>query len=92
MKSMNYTDVFATLQHNRHRLDGCMGFIIRLNRQILSALLYLFYIFICLFIYVFDGVSRYYKFCGLVLESDGAFEGKVGELCRELGERGKAKL
>ena len=26
----------------------------------------------------------------LVLESEGAFEGKMDELCRELGERGKA--
>ena len=35
------------------------------------------------------GVRLYYKFCGMVLESDGAFEAKVNELCRELGERGK---
>ena len=32
----------------------------------------------------------YYQFCGVVLESEVAFEGKVDELCRELGERGKA--
>ena len=30
--------------------------------------------------------SLYYQFCGLVLESDATFEGKVMELCRELGE------
>ena len=36
------------------------------------------------------GVQLYYQFCGVVLESEAAFEGKVEELCRELGERGKA--
>ena len=36
------------------------------------------------------GVPLWYGFYGSVLESDGTFEGKVGELCRELGERGKA--
>ena len=36
------------------------------------------------------GVRLYYQFCGVVLESEVAFEGKVDELCRELGERGKA--
>ena len=35
------------------------------------------------------GVRLYYQFCGVVLESEAAFEGKVEELCRELGERGK---
>jgi len=35
------------------------------------------------------GVRLFYKFCGLILESDAAFEGKVEELCRELEERGK---
>ena len=35
------------------------------------------------------GVRLYYQFCGPVLESEAAFEGKVEELCRELGERGK---
>ena len=36
------------------------------------------------------GVRLYYQFCGVVLESETAFEAKVDELCRELGERGKA--
>ena len=36
------------------------------------------------------GVRLYYQFCGVVLEREAAFEGKVEELCRELGERGKA--
>ena len=35
------------------------------------------------------GVCLYYKFCGSVLASEGAFEAKMEELCRELGERGK---
>ena len=35
------------------------------------------------------GVRLYYKFCGLVLASESAFQAKVDELCRELGERGK---
>ena len=35
------------------------------------------------------GVRLYYQFCGVVLESEMAFEAKVEELCRELGERGK---
>ena len=35
------------------------------------------------------GVRFYYKFCGAVLESEDAFDGKVVELCRELGKRGK---
>ena len=35
------------------------------------------------------GVRLYYKFCGPVLESESAFDGKVVELCRELGARGK---
>ena len=35
------------------------------------------------------GVRLYYKFCGAVLESEKAFEGKIEELCRELGEKGK---
>ncbi len=35
------------------------------------------------------GVRLYYQFCDPVLESEAAFEGKVEELCRELGERGK---
>ena len=37
------------------------------------------------------GVRLYYKFCGVVLDSDGAFDGKMEELCRELGQRGKCK-
>eukprot|EP01048_Picozoa_sp_COSAG05_P008674 COSAG05_NODE_673_length_7989_cov_2.973638_1_plen_99_part_00 len=37
------------------------------------------------------GVRLYYKFCGAVLENDGAFEGKIEELCRELGEKGKVQ-
>ena len=36
------------------------------------------------------GVRLYYQFYGVVLESEAAFEAKVEELCRELGERGKA--
>ena len=35
------------------------------------------------------GVRLYYQFCGVVLESEAMFNGKVDELCRELGERGK---
>ena len=35
------------------------------------------------------GVRLYYQFCGSVLDSESAFEAKVDELCRELGERGK---
>ena len=35
------------------------------------------------------GVRLWYGFYGLVLDSDDAFEGKVAELCRELGLRGK---
>ena len=35
------------------------------------------------------GVRLWYGFYGSVLESEGAFEGKVDELCRELGEKGK---
>ena len=37
------------------------------------------------------GVRLYYQFCGVVLESETAFEAKVEELCRELGERGKTQ-
>ena len=37
------------------------------------------------------GVRLWYGFYGATLESDGAFEGKVDELCRELGERGKER-
>ena len=36
------------------------------------------------------GVRLWYGFYGSVLESEAAFEGKTDELCRELGERGKA--
>ena len=36
------------------------------------------------------GVRLWYGFYGLVLESDEAFEAKVSELCRELGDRGMA--
>ena len=35
------------------------------------------------------GVRLWYGFFGSVLESEGAFAGKVEELCRELGGRGK---
>ena len=34
------------------------------------------------------GVRLWYGFYGTTLASEGAFEGKVEELCRELGERG----
>ena len=34
-------------------------------------------------------VRLWYGFYGWVLESEAAFNGKVEELCRELGERGK---
>ena len=34
------------------------------------------------------GVRMWYAFCGAVLASEGAFEGKMEELCRELGDRG----
>ena len=37
------------------------------------------------------GVRLWYGFYGATLESDEAFEGKIEELCRELGERGKAQ-
>ena len=37
------------------------------------------------------GVRLWYGFYGPMLESEGAFEGKVDELCRELGEKGKKK-
>ena len=36
------------------------------------------------------GVRLWYGFYGATLESDAAFKGKVDELSRELGERGKA--
>eukprot|EP01047_Picozoa_sp_COSAG01_P022601 COSAG01_NODE_1347_length_10632_cov_29.175370_3_plen_2601_part_00 len=36
------------------------------------------------------GVRLYYAFVGPVLEDEASFEGKVEELCRELGSRGKA--
>eukprot|EP01048_Picozoa_sp_COSAG05_P004418 COSAG05_NODE_237_length_13170_cov_25.700558_5_plen_1165_part_00 len=35
------------------------------------------------------GVRLWYAFCGSVLLSESAFEGKMEELCRELGDRGK---
>eukprot|EP01047_Picozoa_sp_COSAG01_P027718 COSAG01_NODE_1837_length_9083_cov_143.534617_2_plen_1123_part_00 len=35
------------------------------------------------------GTRLYYVFFGSTLSSDAAFEGKMEELCRELGERGK---
>jgi hypothetical protein len=34
------------------------------------------------------GVRLWYGFYGSTLASEGAFEGKVEELCRELGEPG----
>ena len=36
------------------------------------------------------GVRLWYGFYGTVLESEAAFEGKMDELCRELGEKGKS--
>ena len=36
------------------------------------------------------GVRLYYRFCGVMLDSEAMFEAKVEELCRELGGRGKA--
>eukprot|EP01043_Picozoa_sp_COSAG02_P063924 COSAG02_NODE_9196_length_2292_cov_1.844961_1_plen_727_part_01 len=36
------------------------------------------------------GVHLWYAFCGSVLASEASFEGKMEELCRELGEKGKA--
>jgi hypothetical protein len=38
---------------------------------------------------MFMGTRLWYGFLGSVLASEVAFEGKVEELCRELGERGK---
>jgi hypothetical protein len=38
------------------------------------------------------GVRLYYVFFGNTLSSDAGFEGKMEELCRELGERGKARV
>ena len=35
------------------------------------------------------GMRLWYGFYGATVESDDAFEDKVNELCRELGERGK---
>jgi hypothetical protein len=35
------------------------------------------------------GVRLYYAFLGSTLSSDAGFEGKMEELCRELGERGR---
>eukprot|EP01048_Picozoa_sp_COSAG05_P020286 COSAG05_NODE_3408_length_2082_cov_4.481594_1_plen_424_part_00 len=35
------------------------------------------------------GVRLWYGFFGTVLASEGAFEGKMEELCRELGDRGR---
>ena len=37
------------------------------------------------------GVRLWYGFYGTVLASEGAFEGKIGELCRELGDRGQVR-
>ena len=36
------------------------------------------------------GTRLWYSFCGSALSSEVSFEGKMEELCRELGERGKA--
>ena len=36
------------------------------------------------------GTRVWYAFCGSVLSSDASFEGKMEELCRELGGQGKA--
>ena len=38
------------------------------------------------------GVRLWYGLYGTVLENESAFEGKVEELCRELGSRGKLIL
>ena len=35
------------------------------------------------------GVRMWYGFYGSIVESEGEFEGKVDELCRELGDRGR---
>jgi hypothetical protein len=35
------------------------------------------------------GMRLWYSFCGRVLESEADFEGKMEELCRELGDRGQ---
>ena len=35
------------------------------------------------------GVRLWYGFYGSVVADDQAFEGKIEELCRELGEKGK---
>jgi hypothetical protein len=36
------------------------------------------------------GLRLWYGFYGSVLESEVAFEAKVSELCRELGDRGRS--
>ncbi len=36
------------------------------------------------------GVRLWYGFYGTVLQGEAAFEGKLNELCRELGDRGKS--
>jgi hypothetical protein len=39
---------------------------------------------------MFLGTRLYYSFCGSTMSSESAFEGKMEELCRELGMRGKS--
>ena len=36
------------------------------------------------------GVRLWYGFYGTVMESKAAFDGKIDELCRELGEKGRS--
>ena len=38
------------------------------------------------------GMRLWYGFYGSTLASEGAFEGKMEELCRELGERGQCNV
>ena len=38
------------------------------------------------------GVRLWYGFFGPAVESDVAFDGKVDELCRELGDRGRSSV
>ena len=38
------------------------------------------------------GVRMWYAFCGSVLGSEAAFEGKMEELCREIGDRGRVPV
>ena len=92
-------DMVPLMLEDGYRAKGWLGMLLGVRLVSQPPTFHVFsWLHVCVFACVIgiaycihDWIRQWYGFYGSVLESEAAFEGKVDELCRELGERGKVK-